>query len=363
MDRTVHVTGSLAAQERAELRAKVAGRVQNVAVDLGSAVTRGAVLIELDRRDYELRLQQAAAALAQARAALGLQPDGTNDTIAIDRTPPVKEAKAVFEEARKNRDRVRSLSREGITSTAELDAIESQYAVAVARVEAATQEARRLQALLAQRRAEYDIARQELADTVVRAPFDGAIQVRMTSVGEYLAVGTPVVTIVRADPLRLRLEVPERESLHVRVGQTVRVRVEGEARAHSGRIARLSPAINEANRMLVVEADVPNNGALRPGLFVRAEIVTSEAEPQLAVPPHAVITFAGLEKVIAVRDGKAVETRVQTGRRGSNWVEITSGLKLGDTVVLEPGNLRTGQAVVASEPEAAGNKTAGVTGG
>ena len=362
MERTINVTGSLAAQERAELRVKVSGRVQNVAIDLGSVVKKGDILVQIEPRDYELRVQQSRAALAHSRVALGLPVDGTNDSIALENTTPVQEAKAVFDEARKNRERLRDLSREGISSKSELDTVESQFSVAAARFEAAAQESRKLQAVLAQRRAEVEIAQQELADTAIRAPFDGAVQARIASPGEYLAVSAPVANVVRTDPLRLRLEVPERESLNVRPGQMVRIRVEGDTGAYEGRIARLSPAISDLNRMLMVEADVPNNGVLRPGLFVRAEIVTNERDPGLAVPTNAVITFAGLEKLIVVRDGKAVEARIQTKRRGSNWVEVI-GVQPNDVVVLDPGNLRTGQSVVVKEAGPATAKTAGAQDG
>jgi RND family efflux transporter MFP subunit len=189
------------------------------------------------------------------------------------------------------------------------------------------------------------LARKQLADTVVRAPFDGAIQARLANLGEFLPAGASVVTTVKTDPLRLRLEVPERSATWVRLGQAVRLQVEGETNLFSGVIARLSPALTEQNRMLVVEADVPNNGFLRPGLFARAKIVIDNKADGIAVPAPALVTFAGLEKVVVVRDGKAVEQTVTTGRRGSNWVEITSGLKVGESVVMNPGNLRTGQAV------------------
>jgi multidrug efflux pump subunit AcrA (membrane-fusion protein) len=101
--------------------------------------------------------------------------------------------------------------------------------------------------------------------------------------------------------------------------------------------------------MLFVEADVPAQGSLRPGLFARAELVISESEPGLAVPVEAVTTFAGLEKVLVEQNGKAVEKLVTTGRRGSNWVEIVSGLTPGDSVMLNPAGLRTGSPVTVGK--------------
>ena len=175
------------------------------------------------------------------------------------------------------------------------------------------------------------------------------VQSRVAGVGEFQQSGTPVVTLVRTDPLRLRLEVAERDAADVRIGQALRLRVEGHTNLITGKIARLSPAISEQSRMLIVEADIPNDGVLRAGQFVRAEIVTQERDTALAVPAAAIVAFAGLEKVVTIAEGKAVEKTVTTGRRGGDWVEIITGLKPGETVVLTPGNLRTGQPVAASE--------------
>jgi membrane fusion protein, multidrug efflux system len=276
-----------------------------------------------------------------------LPVDGSDERIDPEKVSIVKQAKAVFDEAAKSRERVRNLSKEGISSEAELDTAESAYVVALNRYEASLEEARTRQAVLVQRRAELDIAKQQLTDTAIHAPFNGAIQSRNASLGEYLPAGAPVVTLVKTDPLRLRLEVPERDSASVRVGLAVRLVVEGDTNSHVGKVARLSPALNEQNLMLLVEADVPNYGSLRPGLYARAQIITSERDEGLTVPLKALVTFAGLEKVLVVQDGKALEKSVTTGRRGADWVEIISGLKAGETVVIDPGNLRTGESVNA----------------
>jgi RND family efflux transporter MFP subunit len=216
-------------------------------------------------------------------------------------------------------------------------------------------------AVLSQRRIEYEIAKQALADTTIVAPFAGAIQERSVAAGEYVQVGAPIATLVQIDPLRLRLAVPERQSIYVRTGQTVRLIVEGDTNQYRGTVSRLSPALSEDDRMLAVEADVPNRGVLpdgrysgrallRPGLFVRAHIVTSDRDPGITVPAAALVTFAGLEKVFIVQDGKAAERTVMTARTGEDWVEVKSGVRAGDLVVIDPGGLRTGQRVtIAAE--------------
>ncbi|HVS80285.1 MAG TPA: efflux RND transporter periplasmic adaptor subunit [Pyrinomonadaceae bacterium] len=343
---TVTVNGTLAAYDHVTVSMKVPGRLQTITVDLGSVVHKGQSVAQLEQQDYKLRVQQNEAALAQARARLGLSPDGADDRITAEQTGTVRQAKAVLDDSKLKRDRAAKLVEQGVVSRAELDTADSDYKVALSRYQDGLEEIRNRQGLLAQRRSELALAKQQLADTVVYAPMDGVVQEKKASVGEYLAAGAPVVDLVRINPLRLRAEVPERESHNIRNGQSVRVTVEGDPNSYLGYIKRLSPTISEQNRVLAIEADVPNNGSLRPGTFVKAEIVTSQSNTAVTVPSSAIVTFAGIEKVIVVENGKAVEKAVTTGRRGPDWIEIKAGVNVGDTVIVDPGNLQSGQPVI-----------------
>jgi RND family efflux transporter MFP subunit len=233
-----------------------------------------------------------------------------------------------------------------LIARAELDAAVSQLAVADGRYQDAIEEVRNRQAVLVQRRSELEIARQQLADTTIVSPIDGAVSERQAAVGQYLPAGAPVVTLVRTDPLRLRLAVPEREARLVRAGQTVDLTVEGDPDKYHGKVARLSPAIAENNRTLMIEAEVPNGrGALRPGSFAKADIVVEAGQRVVTVPEDAIVTFAGIEKVLTVENNAAVEKRVRTGRRFNKRVEILEGIGTGEGVVMQPGNLIGGEAV------------------
>ncbi|HWS85952.1 MAG TPA: efflux RND transporter periplasmic adaptor subunit [Pyrinomonadaceae bacterium] len=342
---SVNVTGTLAAQDEATLSIKVPGRVNAINVDLGSVVRRGQVIAQVEPGDYRLRVQQAEAALQQARARLGLQPQGDDDRFNPEETGTVRQARAVLEEARQNRQRIASLVESGVVARAEYESADAAFKVAQGRYQDAVEEIRNRQALLAQRRTELSLAQQALRDTTVVAPFDGLVQERHVSVGEFLGAAAPVVTIVRVNPLRFRGEVPERDAATVRAGQPVRVTVEGDRGLYAGRIVRLSPTINQQNRVLVVEAEIANPGGLRPGGFARAEIVTNSGDMAVTVPANAVVTFAGIEKVITVEDGKAREKPITTGRRAETWTEVLSGINVGEAVVLDPGNLQSGQPV------------------
>ncbi|HEX7522957.1 MAG TPA: efflux RND transporter periplasmic adaptor subunit, partial [Candidatus Deferrimicrobium sp.] len=285
LPRTVTVTGTLAADEELVAGFKVAGRVSEITVDLGSPVRKGQVLARLDPTDFRLRVEQAEAALRQVRAGLGLPRESSAESVDPEKTALVREARAVLEEARLNRDRMVRLWEKDYIARSEVDASLSKLLVAESRYQAAMEEIRNRQELLAERSSGLDLARQQLADAVLSAPIDGAVRERRASVGEYLAAGAPVFGLVRVHPLRLRVAVPERDASSVRVGQAVRVLLEGDPAVHDGRVARLSPSIQEQNRTLIVEAEVANrDGRLRPGSFARAEIVVEADRNAVMVP-------------------------------------------------------------------------------
>jgi RND family efflux transporter MFP subunit len=346
LPRTVAATGTLAAEDQVTLSAKVAGRVDSIDIDLGTRIRQGQPLARLDQTDFKLRVDQAEAALQQARARLGLSPAGKDEKVDPEQTAIVRQARAVLDEARLTRDRSVKLLEQQLIARSQLDTAEANLQVADGRYQDALEEVRNRQAVLAQRRSELDLARQQLTDTVVLAPIDGAVSQRLTSRGEYLAVGAPMATLVRIHPLRLRVSVPEREASAVKVGQVVRLAIEGDPTVYSGRVVRLAPIVQELNRTLTVEAEIPNErGLLRAGAFARAEIVTEAAQPIITVPTSSLIVFAGVEKVLVVRSGKTAEVRVQTGRRLGESIEIVDGLKRGEPVVDNPGNLAGGTSV------------------
>ena len=346
---TVTANGTLAAFEQTTVSVKVPGRLRAISVDLGTVVSRGQVIAQVEPEDYKLRVQQSEASLAQARARLGLAPDGVDDNVNPEQTATVRQARAVLDEARFNRDRAARLVEQGVIAKADFDSANALFKVAEGRYQDAYEEIRNRQAVLAQRRSELALARQQLKDTAIYAPLSGIVQEKTASVGEYLAAGAPVVNIVKMDPLRLRAEIPERESRDVHNGQSVRVTVEGDPNVYVGQIRRLSPVITEQNRMLMVEADVRNDGRLRPGSFAHAEIVTNDSKMAITVPNNAIVTFAGIEKVIVVQNGKALEKPITTGRRNGEWTEIVTGINLGEKVIIDPGNLQSGQAVEVVE--------------
>jgi RND family efflux transporter MFP subunit len=335
--------------ERIVLAAKVAGRLTSVSVDLGTAVRAGQEVARIDPTDFELRLKRAEAAVEQARARLGVRGDQPDDAVTVENASNVKLARAQLDEATLGFDRAVSLHKQGIASQADYDTAEAARKVAQSRLDDAIEEHWNRRALLAQRRTELAIARQELDDTTLRAPWDGAIEERLAGPGQMLATDDPVARLVRVDVVRVRGEVPERAAAEIRSGQETRVVVEGETAPREARIVRIAPALREPARVLVVEAELRNDGALRPGAFARIEIVVAPDARALAIPASALRSFAGVDKVLVVDQGAARERRVTTGRRREDRVEILDGLHAGDRVVVAPADLRAGETVRAAE--------------
>lgn len=348
VSRFIEVSGTLAAEDQIQLGMRVPGRLSELTVDLGSRVTRGQPVARVEPTEFQLLVEEADAALRQARNRLGLSTDGSDDRVKAEATSLVRQARATLNEARLKRDRAKQLLAQQLIPQSEFDSAEAAYLVTEGRYEDAMEEIRSRQALLAQRRSALELAKQQLADTELRSPINGAVSERHASVGQYIQAGTPIVTVVRINPLRLRLAVPERAAAGVQIGQQVNVRVEQDpVTVHRGKVVRLSPTIDVTNRTLLVEAAVANDdGRLRPGAFARAEMITPSALPAVLVPASAVTTFAGIQKVITVQDNRSVEKTVQTGRRHGDRIEIVQGLKAGEAVVIRPGNLVGGQPLV-----------------
>lgn len=343
-----HVTahGTLAAEDEVALGFEHAGTLATLDVDLGSRVAAGARLAALDVATAELEVRVAEAAVRQARARLGLDPDGDDDRVDPESTPAMRQAQATLTEARLALDRAQTLERQSLMPGANVENARAAFEVAESRLASARNDVRDQVVALAQRRVEAELARRRIALSELRAPFDGAIAARHRSPPEYVPAGDPVVTLLRTDPLRLRLRIPERDAGRITTGQSVRFTAEGVDGEHTGSVTRLSPRIEPETRTLLVEVTVANReGRLRPGLFARAAVEVGAPRPRITIPSDALVAFAGVEKVFVAEDGVARERPVVSGRRLEGSVEILEGLASGELVVRAAEGLVNGQPV------------------
>lgn len=332
----VSVQGNLQGDEQAVIGAKVAGRVETVLVDLGSPVQQGDPLCVLEMETFGLAIRHAEAQVESIRAKLGLEPGQDEANLDHENAPPVRQERAMVDDARAMLERSRAMSARQVLPIEQLQNLEAAFFVAQARYDSALNLVDEQLALLAVTKEQLAQARQAQEDATIRAPFDGVVQHRFAAPGVYLQPGSAVASLVRVDPLRFRAGVPEREALKVRIGQTIQLEVLGVEEPVIATITRLAPALDLNSRSLTIEADIPNpDGTLRPGLFAEGEIVVDPDSEILAVPVSAVSTFAGVEKVWKVVDGKATETPIVVGRRQGDLLEILAGLELGDEILAE----------------------------
>jgi RND family efflux transporter MFP subunit len=348
--RAVHVQGSLLADETSIVGVRVANRVKQVNVDLGSVVRRGEVLVVLETEDLDFRVKQAEAQLEQVRSKLGLKSGESEESLDRQKVPAVVQAKAVWDEAKLESARDDKLLKANAVTIEEVQQRQADLAVAEAKYRMALYEVNEQVALAAVKQAELGLVRQFCIDAMVRAPFDGVVQARHVAPGCYLQIGQAVVTLVRTNPLRFRGGIAERESALVRLEQQASVSIEAQSEPLLGKVTRISPTVDLSSRALQLEIDLPNPELrLQVGLFAEADIVIDSAAQTLAVPATAVYEFAGVEKVWLVRDGKAAEKAVLAGRRTAERIEIIEGLSAGDVVLIDARQGAAGPVEVVTE--------------
>ncbi len=347
IQRTVEAVGTLYPYEEVIVSAEVDGRVEQVRFDLGDAVREGEVLVRISEEEQRYLVAQTEAQLRQALERLGLKDE--NDRVRdIRDTPEVRRAQAELFDAEQRYKRVRELVDQGIGSQQDLDQAQARYKAMQAAYDATLNQTRHLIQQVEQFKASLQLQRKRLRDTSVRAPFTAYVKERQVTVGQYVRVNTPLFSLVKTDPIRLRAEIPERMAPWTQVGQSAEVFVEAYPdRRFQGRVWRISPTVDQSKRTFIVEALIQNpGGELKPGSYAKVRIRTNKVEEIRLVPARAVNYVLGTNKVYAVK-GDTVEPReVKLGDRFDQDVEIVEGVRPGEQVaVTQLARLESGAPV------------------
>jgi len=335
VDRTISVTGSLHADETVTVSSEVPGRVSEILVDFGQRVRKGEVIAELDKQEFNLQVERSRASLAQALARVGLDPHQEEAT--PESTPAIRQAQAQFEDARSKYESAQRLFRSGDISAERHTEQEKALRSRQAGLDAARDELRTQLAAIRALRAEVGLARKRLQDATLRAPFDGAVSARLVSAGQYMKENTPIVTLVKTHPLRLRVDIPESAAGEARVGSSLTFTTEAAPGREMHAVVReVNPTLDPRSRSLTAEARlVESDARLRPGVFVQVRLVVARSAALVTVPAEALYTVAGLTKVFVIRNERAVEHKIPPATAGDGWVEVPADrLKPGDQVAI-----------------------------
>jgi multidrug efflux pump subunit AcrA (membrane-fusion protein) len=353
--------GTFEATESSDLAPPAEGLVTATPVDVGASVKSGDVVVRLDDRDARLRLDQAKALVDQAEASLrqaesriGIVQGKNFDAV---RVPEVQAAQAAYESAKARNTlaeaeaaRYAELFKTGDVSRStyekykiDADSAKSQAEAAKQQYDAALNTAHQgfqgvgaAQAALTSARAQRAIAQKGVDDTVVRAPFAGQITARPVAVGEYVSKASKLVTVVRSNPLKLLLQMPEANASRIHLGLRVMARVAAyPAQEFVGEVSAINPAISVDSRSLTVEVRFKNPDLkLQPGMFATATVQLEGTEKAVFVPQDTIASNPGLEsaQVFVIDSGIAHARVVQVGGSSNGMVRVLSGLTGGEKI-------------------------------
>lgn len=361
--RTIGIVGTLRGMEEVVVGAKKGGRVLRYFHDIGDKVNPGEPLVELDPVDGKLAVLQAESRYLGELVKLGVTRQQAESFLAkhgftervlrgeeadklIREVPAVVQAFVMADKAQQNLTRQRRLISRNAGTDQELQNFENDSKAADAQRDNAVLSARTVIANALSSKVSLDVAKQALSDLIVRAPEPTnmpkapavpvayAITRREVAEGQYLKDGEAVYSLVIADPLRLRANVPERFSAEVEVGQAVTLRCAGRPEEFAGTLSRINPSVDPLSRTFQVEATIPNpKNYLRPGGFAKAEVTTRLDDQATVVPIESIVRYAGVTKIFLVEGGKSRTVTVETGLEGRDWVEVIGSIPEGSRVV------------------------------
>ena len=345
--RSVDVVGTLTAVDQVTVSSEADGTVRAILADLGDRVRAGQVLVRLDNERQQYTFQQQQAALARTLAQYG-----ATDPLHLpepDNTPDVRRANAELAQARSAFDRAKELLRRELVSQQAFDDAQTELQSKQAGHEVALQNARNLRASIQASEAAMKLADRQLRDTEIRAPFEGYVERRLINLGELVKEQMPVMAIVRLDPLKVTAEIPERMAPWIDNGRPVEMHVDAyPTRTFIGKVTRISPAVNTGTRAFPFEAIVPNSdGVLKPGTFARVHVESGKVDEVLTLPFAALQYRYGVNRAFVVSGDRLEMRELQVGERLGDRIEVTSGVKPGERVVVSDVETLNGGELVA----------------
>jgi membrane fusion protein, multidrug efflux system len=275
----IEAGGTLQSNEEVQVQSEITGRVIGLYFKEGTNVTKGTLLVKLYDEDLKAQLQK-----------LQLQQQLAKTTL----------------ERQENLLKINGISRQDVDVTRNQV---SAYS------------------------ADMEYTRTQLQKTELRAPFNGRLGLRNISLGAIVSPSTVITTLQQIDPLKVDFSVPEKYRTAIKQGDNVDFKVAGDSHTYKGSIYALDPKIDLATRTIKLRAIVPNAGQLLPGAFAKVQISLKDMPDAIMIPTQSVIPGTRDKKVAIADSGRAKFVIVETGIRDADNVQITNGLRVGDTVI------------------------------
>jgi RND family efflux transporter MFP subunit len=303
------VVGNLIGEQTVSVVPKAAGRLEEVYVKLGDAVTRGQRIARIEDREIREQVKQAEAAFEVARAT-------------------IRQREADLKFAETNLQRSRELFGRQLLPRQTLDDADARHQAAVAQLELS-------RAQLTQSQARLEELRINLANTVIVSPVTGFVAKRNTDAGAYASQNAPVVDVVDISRVRLVANIVEKDMRRVSTGDTAKVEVDAfPGETFTGRIARVAPVLDPATRTAQIEVEIPNPSTrLKPGMYARVNLTVEQRANALVVPANAVVDREGQRGVFLASNNTAAFRPVEIGIEDASRVEILNGVTEKDQVI------------------------------
>lgn len=276
----IEVNGSAIPEEEVQITSEIAGKVEAILFEEGKPVEKGAVLVRLNDEEWKAQREKL---VVQKRL------------------------------SEKIADRLKALyEKEGVSL--------QEYEVAAAEVDRYD--------------AEIKLLDVQLNKTVIRAPFSGVLGLRTISQGSYLSPGTPIVPLVRVNPIHVQFSIPEKYAADLKEGGKITFTLAGRDGSFPATVIARNPKIDATTRTVTFEAVAPNPGnRVLPGAFTLVKVQLKQFDKALLVPTEAVVPELGGKKLYIYRNGVAETVSVQTGIRQDRAIQVIEGLQPGDTVI------------------------------
>ncbi len=340
-------TSIIKSEQEVILSAQRSGKVTQMKLEEGDEVKKGEIVVEIDREEAKARLMEAEANLHVARARLG-QTEAGIGMERIQTESQVNQAKATLDNAYREWERQKVLFQRGVVPKSSLDRAEEAYLVAKAQHERALgnldlnkvkeKDVAAAKAVVQQMEAALRLAQIQLGYSEIVAPFNGVVSKKWISQGEFVSIGSPIVTLVEPKRLYIKSTIDEVDVKNLKVGQKVKIQLDAYPdKVFPGVLKRVSPIVLGAKQetrtfetWTYFEGEMP---FIKPGMSADIEVITDHLQNVLSVPSTALIEKGGKKMVYLIHEGRAKLREVEVGLSNWNYTEVSRGLEEGDLIV------------------------------